>query len=115
MASQIDYMIAASIFLVVFAFTVNFVTDYYSDIRSTVVISSMKSEALSLLSIADFEGTPVELQQESGLVGLWHFNGDVKDYSGNNNNGTDNGVYCTAGGKLGSACSFDGINDYVNV
>jgi len=64
MASQIDYMIAASIFLVVFAFTVNFVTNYYSDVRSTVVISSMKSQALSLLSIADFEFQPNSSQPE---------------------------------------------------
>jgi len=64
MASQIDYMIAASIFLVVFAFTVSFVTNYYSDIRTTVVISSMKSQALSLLSIADFEFQPNSSQPE---------------------------------------------------
>ena len=64
MASQIDYMIAASIFLVVFAFTVSFVTNYYADIRTTVVISSMKSQALSLLGIADFEFQPNSSQPE---------------------------------------------------
>lgn len=64
MASQIDYMIAASIFLVVFAFMVNFVTNYYADIRTTVVISSMKSQALSLLSIADFGFEPDSSQPE---------------------------------------------------
>lgn len=68
MASQIDYLIAASIFIVVFAFIVNFVTDYYSGVRTAVQISSMKSQALSLLSIADFEFEPNSSQPE--IIGL---------------------------------------------
>ncbi len=56
---------------------------------------------------------------QSGLVGLWSFNGPdmsgttALDRSGNANNGTlTNGPLRTIG-KVGQGLSFDGVNDYV--
>ncbi len=52
---------------------------------------------------------------DTGLVGRWSCEGNFKDSSGQGNNGTQiGGVKITSGAK-GRACSFDGVNDYVNV
>jgi hypothetical protein len=41
--------------------------------------------------------------------------GTIVDYSGEGNNGTNNGATYGAGGKFDTALEFDGINDYVNI
>ena len=48
-----------------------------------------------------------------GLVGLWHFDGDALDSSGNSNHGTVYGA-SWVDGKFGQALSFDGVDDYVD-
>src|SRR5205085_1624062 len=55
-----------------------------------------------------------------GLVGAWGFDENTgtttADQSGTGNNGTlTNGPAWNAAGKFGSAISFDGTNDFVNV
>jgi hypothetical protein len=56
----------------------------------------------------------------SGLVGHWTFDGDdvsgttAKDVSGSGNNGTISGA-TSISGKLGSALSFDGMSNHINV
>ncbi len=52
-----------------------------------------------------------------GLVGYWMLDNDsALDYSGFGNNGVYyNGVNCSADGKFGKACKFDGVNDYISV
>lgn len=52
--------------------------------------------------------------QPSGYVGLWPFNGDVKDYSGNNIGGATVGDVSYIPGKFGQAISLNG-NSYVNM
>ncbi len=49
-----------------------------------------------------------------GLAAYYPFNGNANDESGNGNNGTVNGATPTTG-LLGSAYSFDGINDSIRV
>ena len=49
----------------------------------------------------------------SGLVGLWHFDDDALDSSGNNNDGMVYGA-SWVDGKFGNALSFDGTDDYVD-
>jgi hypothetical protein len=51
------------------------------------------------------------------LVGYWPFCGNANDASGNNNNGTVNGATLTTDrfGNAGSAYSFDGVNDYIDL
>ncbi len=56
--------------------------------------------------------TSVQAQNETGLVGEWHFDGDAKDSSGNGNDGTVYGA-TFVDGKFGKALSFDGMDDYV--
>lgn len=59
---------------------------------------------------------------DTGLVGLWSFDGKdmngtttVYDRSGNGNNGTLTNGPTPAIGKMGQALRFDGVNDYVNI
>lgn len=52
--------------------------------------------------------------QPSGYVGLWPFNGDVKDYSENNLGGTTLGDVTYVPGKFGQAIGLTG-NSYVNM
>lgn len=50
----------------------------------------------------------------TNYIGLWPFDGDVKDYSGNNLNGSVNGNTVYVPGKFGQAISLNG-NSYVNM
>ena len=47
-------------------------------------------------------------------VGLWHFDGDADDTSGNSNDGTVTGATLVSG-KFGQCYDFDGSNDYITV
>jgi hypothetical protein len=48
--------------------------------------------------------------------GLWHFNGNMTDSSGNNNNGTSSNVtFSNAAGKFGQGGSFNGSSSYANI
>ncbi len=49
----------------------------------------------------------------TGLVGLWHFDGDALDSSGENNNGAVEGASYVDNPTMGQALSFDGVDDYV--
>ena len=55
----------------------------------------------------------------TGLVAAYGFDAGsgttLTDLSGNGNNGTINGPAWTTAGKFGSALTFDGVNDIVNV
>jgi len=55
---------------------------------------------------------------DSGLVGLWKFNGDCKDSSGKGNHGSPFGVDLTSAGRSGkpnTAALFDGVDDCIEV
>jgi len=51
---------------------------------------------------------------DDGAVGIWTFNGQAKDISGNTHHGTLNGNPTYVGGKYGNAISLDG-NDWVSI
>lgn len=56
----------------------------------------------------------------SGNVLLMHLNepagsGTINDTSGNNNSGLNNGATCGATGKLNTALSFNGTNNYISI
>ncbi len=120
-AIPIDYVIAAGAFLFAFAFVVQYSIDYFDNVREISDILALRSEATELLGIVDREFNPPdwpELPKTDSLALLMHLNNDTIDYSGNGNNGTQNGgVNCSSAvsGYFFSACSFDGIDDYVNV
>src|SRR3989338_6434001 len=118
--SMLDFMIAAGFFLFVFAFLVNYMTGYMTTPKGTSDVARLRSEAFSLLSIADRGAEPAnwpELKSDSSTVLLMHFNNNTLDYSGLGNNGTNYGANCSlaVAGRFYSACSFDGVDDYVNV
>jgi len=64
-------------------------------------------------------GGMARLQESSlwdGLEGLWRMDessGDIIDYSGNGNNGTNYGASYGEEGKLGKALELDGVDDYI--
>jgi len=53
----------------------------------------------------------------AGLVAAYEFTGNADDVSGNGNDGVVNGATLTADrfGNVGSAYSFDGVDDYINL
>ena len=55
-------------------------------------------------------------QKDPSVAGLWHFDGDWKDYSGNGNNGTaNNGATFSQEKRMGTASAqFDGADDYLS-
>ncbi len=121
-AIEIDYILALSLFLIFFALTVQYITDYFTTVREGTAVAAARSEAMSLLGIADRSPEPAGWPQitnlSNDLVLLMHFNNDTLDYSGKGNNGTaSGGVNCSHSitGRFFGACSFDGANDYVNV
>jgi hypothetical protein len=62
-------------------------------------------------------GYPAGNADMTGNVLLMHMNeasGTIVDYSGEANNGTDNGATYGASGRFNSALSFDGLNSYVD-
>ncbi len=120
-AVEIDYILALSLFLVFFALTVQYVTDYFATVRESAAVATARSEAINLLGIADRAPEPAGWPQISNvtndLVLLMHFNNNTLDYSGKGNNGTALlGTNCSASvvGRFYSGCSFDGVNDYVD-
>lgn len=55
-----------------------------------------------------------ELMPQSGLVGLWHLNGNSNDASGNGNNGSDTAISYVPG-KFGQAASYNGTSSKIQV
>ncbi|MBI5347017.1 MAG: hypothetical protein HZB66_00205 [Candidatus Aenigmarchaeota archaeon] len=60
MATQIDFIVAAGVFILITGFVLFFTTDYLETIRTSVKIAELRSDAMSLLSLADrdFEYAP---------------------------------------------------------
>lgn len=57
-----------------------------------------------------------ELWPQTGLVGLWHMNGNSTDSSGSGYNGTDTAItYSQANGKFGQGAGFNGSSSYITM
>ena len=74
--------------------------------------------------LEEYELDASDSRSDDGLVAQWHFDegsgNQVRDSSGNGNNGTlniggDNVNSKWVDGKRGTALNLDGVNDYVNV
>ncbi|OLB90449.1 MAG: hypothetical protein AUH25_04845 [Thaumarchaeota archaeon 13_1_40CM_38_12] len=59
-------------------------------------------------ALAQNPGSTLNPIPKGGLVAEWKFNHNVKDTSGNNNNGATSGGVSFVHGKVGQAISFDG-------
>ncbi len=55
MATQIDYIVAAGVFILVIGFVLYFATDYLTSMRTSMSIMGLRSDAISLLSLAERE------------------------------------------------------------
>jgi len=89
----------------------------YSYRKAINIDNTQNSSALTNYQVS--VDTTQAIYNETGLVGSWHMNessGTVaSDMSGNSNNGIlTNGPTWTTG-KFGSALSFDGTDDYVDI
>lgn len=64
-----------------------------------------------------YNGTEwVDAYQNNSLAVYYPFDGDIQDYSGNNNDATDNTSAGFGTGRIGSGSkSFDGTDDYLSV
>jgi len=130
--SQIDFIIAAGMFIVVFALVIQFTLNYYSTTSEVAGLLDLNSDGRSLLAVAENQAIPEDWPEinpnaETGLVLLMHFNNETKydegttvfnDFSGQNNDGSCSGTVCPVynmSGKLGGGMIFDGIDDFVNV
>lgn len=51
----------------------------------------------------------------SGLVSLWHGEGNANDAAGTNHGTLTNGATATGTGKFGEAFRLDGVDDFVNI
>jgi len=74
--------------------------------------------AIAIIGLATFTMAQVpDYVPTNGLVGLWPFNGNTNDISGNNNNGINNGATLTTDrfGISNNAYSFNGTSNYINV
>ncbi len=69
---------------------------YISDVQ--IYNTSLSSNEVSALYNEGIGGAPIKL---NSLVGWWPLNGDVKDYSGNGNNGVPTGVTFTSNWESG--------------
>ena len=64
------------------------------------------------------KNTNVTIFDKDSLVGVYRLDNNTRDYSGNGADGTQNrGVNCSADvtGYFGTACQFDGSDDYIEV
>lgn len=118
--AQTDYVVAIGIFILIFALSVQYVSNYFSSIGDTTNTRVMNSQATALLDIVERGYEPGHWPQtaaNSSTVLLLHLDNSTSDSSQYGNNGTINSANCSAGvsGKLDTGCSFDGIDDNITV
>jgi hypothetical protein len=127
-ALQMDYIIAAGIFLLVLALVTQYILSYYSSIGEYSEVLSKSGDAQNLLNVNDWDFVPQawpETSADSSTVLLMHLNNQsgenatfFRDFSGKGNNGTCTGTSCpmyNSSGRFNSAYKFDGVNDYIEV
>ncbi|GEM_PF-3081785 len=92
-----------------------FTLNYEGLVKEVSVAPIIKTESgkASAGNIADtLKLSNKEILKNLGAVSWWRFNGNANDEIGGNHGTLGGGVDCSAEGKYGRACSFDGINDY---
>ena len=122
--TQIDYIVAVGVFILVFALAVQFVSNYFSNIGEKTTIRVITDEARQLLDIIERgpepSSWPYDTQNNSLILEI-HLDNSTLDSSQYGNNGTiqgsvNGGANCSAAvvGRLDSGCSFDGVDDYID-
>jgi len=105
--------------------TLPFGKELTGDANNSGTITAVDSEtSTDYPSLVGSTGATTDDNLMSGLRGLWHFNeaswngtaGEVKDKSGNANNGVRVGTATTsATGMFGSSGTFNGTTDYISI
>jgi len=105
--------------------TLPFGKELTGDANNSGTITAADSEtSTDYPSLVGSTGATTDDNLMSGLRGLWHFNeaswngtaGEVKDKSGNANNGVRVGTATTsATGMFGSSGTFNGTTDYISI
>ncbi|MCA9381958.1 hypothetical protein KC660_00950, partial [Candidatus Dojkabacteria bacterium] len=91
--------------------------------RSEEQVKTDYQSSGTLKGVVTAQGKDQNRKFSQGLVGYWKMDeaswngttGEVKDASGNGNNGTRVGDATTASGKFGNGGTFDGTGDYIQV
>ncbi|MBI2530351.1 MAG: hypothetical protein HYW05_04375 [Candidatus Diapherotrites archaeon] len=101
------------------ALDANKILEHYRKGAANIRLRTRTAASQLALSSAEWSNEN-EIDANSDINGLWHFNegsGSIaSDSSGNGNNGTlMNGVAWASSGKFKNALQFDGVNDYVNI
>src|SRR3989338_198491 len=117
--AQTDYIIAVGIFILIFALVVQYVSNYFSSTGDTINIPVMNSQATSLLDIIERGYEPASwpyFNPNQSVVLMLHLDNSTVDSGIYGNDGTISCANCSAAvaGRLDTACSFDGINDYID-
>ncbi|MCK4342415.1 MAG: LamG domain-containing protein [Phycisphaerae bacterium] len=86
--------------------------------RSATNTTCLTMSALAIVGLTLVAPSTAVADRDDSLVGYWTYDegggGTVHDYSGYGNNGTLSGANWVSG-VLGTALSFDGVDDYVEV
>ena len=118
---QIDYIVAVGMFIIVFALVLQYVSNYFSTVGDSTNIRVMTAQATGLLSVVERgyypDSWPQTAANDSSVVLLLHLDNSTIDATRYGNNGTITGANCSAAvlGRLDTGCSFDGINDYIEI
>lgn len=126
-ALQMDYIIAAGLFILVLALVTQYILSYYSTIGEYSEILSQNGDIQNLMNIDKWYFVPntwPETSADASIVFLAHLNNEssengtlFRDFSGYGNNGTCSGTTCpiyNLSGRFNSAYTFDGAGDYLN-
>lgn len=81
-----------------------------------VVVENVDHLSATLAGGFTYVEPPACIDNTSGLLGLWHLDSSATDSSGRNEHGTLlGGLVCTAAGKFGTGCAFDGTDDRIQL
>lgn len=95
-----------------------FTLNYVGLVKDVSIAPVFESE-----SGGEIVGNPVDKEtltqdqtiETMGVVSWWKFDGNTNDEIGNNKGELNGDTNCNVEGKFGKACSFDGVNDWINV
>ena len=100
------------------ALDANKILEHYRRGAANIRLRTRSAASQPALSSAEWSNEN-EIDANSDINGLWHFNegggATTADASGNGNNGAVNGATWSSSGKFGNALNFDGVDDYVNI
>lgn len=99
-------------------FTVDLIAPQISFVSPTNPNILMSDRNYTYVNVSVGNASSAFINWNNSLVGWWSFDNNTLDQSSYGNNGTQvGGVDCSkaTAGKISTACSFDGTDDYVNV